>query len=82
MGVHGADITMRGRGEDMARKKSKPGKKKRGAIRRVPSSAASAIRSALAAIIRGKSILQRDKMKFKKAWGELHNCESRLSRLV
>lgn len=67
----------------MAKAKRRAGKRKRlGKVRKVPAVVHAPVVRALAAIRFAKVNLERKAPNARKAWAELHNSESRLSRLV
>ena len=67
----------------MSKKKKRPSKKRRiGPVRSVPRAVAAYVKQALRAVRLAKAKLGEKAPKSRKAWGELHNVESRLSRLA
>jgi hypothetical protein len=68
----------------MAKKKAakKKAKRKLGKKRTVPKKVAVKVKHAISAIRIAKGHMEKLAPKSRKAWAELHNCESRLTRLV
>lgn len=65
-----------------AKGRTKKGKKKRGPVRKVPKAVSTMVASAVSRLRAAKQKLEKTSPKSRKAWAEMHNCESRLTRLV
>jgi len=66
----------------LTKKKRKKQKRRIGPVRSVPRAVSAYVKQGLRAVRLAKAKLGEMKPNARKAWGELHNVESRLSRLA
>lgn len=78
----GVGEPLRGKEHGMAKRKAAKKKRRRiGPTRSIPKGAASSVKKGLAAVRQAKVAFEKGTGGSRKAWSELHNIESRLSRL-